>query len=98
MNLNNQNSFWGSLSPFGGITGLGILVMSSARLSWAIIAAGSLLFVYGMTVFSFYFLFKTQAKKIFPKQGKTIIFTCFSSFWGCIYLFLIWVFSPFAQT
>jgi len=94
--INRQNIFWDSLSPLGGLTAMGILIMASARLSWAIIVSGCLLFVYGITVFSFVFLINNTGKKIFPQNGRKTLFICFASFWGCIYVFLIWLFSPFA--
>jgi hypothetical protein len=92
----NQYSFWGSASPLGGLAGAGILVMVSARLSWAIIVAGSLFWVYGLTSITFAVLSSVLDKKFFPESGKKALYACFASFWGCIYLFLFWILCPLA--
>ena len=97
MSLDRQHSFWGSLSPLGGLMGAGLLVMASARLSWAITIAGSLFWVYGFTSFTFSLLSSAlSTKRIFPACGRTAVYTCIASFWGSIYLFLFWLMSPFA--
>jgi hypothetical protein len=96
MSLNRQHSFWGSLSPFGGLTGAGLLIMASARLSWAIAIAGCLFWVYGLTAFTFAFLSTTIGEKIFPARGRSALYTCLASLWGSIYLFMFWLLCPFA--
>jgi hypothetical protein len=94
--MKGQHSFWGSLSPLGGLTGAGLLIMASARLSWAVTAALGLFWVYGLTAFSFSFLSITIGRKIFPEKGRGYIFTCLASFWGSIYLLMFWLLCPFA--
>jgi hypothetical protein len=89
-------SFWSSASPLGGLAGAGLLVMASARLSWAIIIAGSLFWVYGLTSLTFAVLSTALSKKFFPESGKKALYACFASFWGCIYLFLFWILCPLA--
>jgi len=96
MNLSRQYSFWGSLSPLGGLTGASLVIMASARLSWAITVAGGLFWVYGLSTLSFAFFITTFGHKFFPVQGKIILFTCFSSFFGSIYILLLWLICPFA--
>ena len=96
MGINRQHSFWGSLSPLGGLTGAGLLIMATARLSWAVTVAGCLFWVYGLTAFTFTFISTTIGKKIFPKTGKTHLFTCLASFFGSVYLLLFWLLCPFA--
>lgn len=93
---NRQHHFWGSLSPLGGLAGAGILIMTSARLSWAIITAGSLLWVYSLAVLAYTLLSTSSCRKIFPKEGKYNVFTCLSCFFGSLYLFLIWLLCPLA--
>ena len=93
MSLNRPFSFWGSLSPLGGLTGVGLLIVGSARLSWAITIAGSLFWVYGLSVLTFSFAAGT---KFFPVQGRRTLFACFSSFWGSVYLLMFWLLCPFA--
>ena len=96
MSLNRQHSFWGSLSPLGGLTGAGLLIMASARLSWAITIAGSLFWVFGLTTFTFVFLLSVIGNKFFPVTGRATLFTCIAAFYGTIYLFMFWLLCPFA--
>jgi len=96
MNLSRQYSFWGSLSPLGGLTGAGLLIMASARLSWAISIAGCLFWVYGLTSLVFTLLFTTLGNKYFPIKYRTTLLTCIAFFFGSLYLFLFWFLSPFA--
>jgi hypothetical protein len=96
MSLDRQHSFWGSLSPLGGLSGAGLLVMASARLSWAVIIAGSLFWVYGLTASVFAFLCSEVNPKIFPEEGRGYVFTCIASFFGSIYLLLLWLLCPLA--
>ncbi|MCL2243143.1 MAG: hypothetical protein FWC03_01585 [Treponema sp.] len=96
MSITRQHSFWGSLSPLGGLTGAGLLIMSTARLSWAVTVTGCLFWVYGLTAFTFALLSSTLGKKIFPKSGQNYLFICLASFFGSIYLLLFWLICPFA--
>jgi len=96
MSTNQQHSFWGSLSPLGGLMGAGLLVMASARLSWAVTVAGCLFWVYGLTTFTFSALFSIAGNKIFPAKGRSAIYTCLSAFFASIYIFLFWLLCPFA--
>jgi len=96
MSLSRQYSFWGSLSPLGGLMGAGLLIMASARLSWSITIAGCLFWVYGFTALTFSSLLTAAGDKIFPVKGKSVIYTCMASFYGAIYIFLFWLLCPFA--
>jgi len=96
MSLNRQHSFWGSLSPLGGLTGAGLLIMTSARLSWAITVAGSLFWVYGLTTFTYIFLLAAIGDKFFPAKGKVYLYTCLAALFGSIYLLMFWLLCPFA--
>jgi hypothetical protein len=96
MNLKDQHSFWGSLSPLGGLSGAGLLVMASGRLSWAIAVAGSLFWVYGLSVFTYTFLLSAIKNNILPVKGRKALFVCLASFWGSIYLLMFWLLCPFA--
>ena len=96
MSMSQQHSFWGSFSPLGGLTGAGLLVMATARLSWAITVAGSLFWVYGLASFSFIFLTSVAGEKILPVKGKMHLFTCLASFFGSTYLLMFWLLCPFA--
>jgi hypothetical protein len=91
-----KHSFWGSLSPLGGLTGVGLLVMACGRLSWAITVAGCLFWVYGLTSFAFASLSLDKVKKIMPVKGQVTLFTCLSVFFGSMYTLLVWLLCPFA--
>jgi len=98
MSANRQHSFWGSLSPLGGLTGAGLLIMASSRLSWAVTIAGSLFWVYGLTTLIFSLLLSSNKlkEKFFPVAGRSILFTCIAAFFASVYLFLFWLLCPFA--
>ena len=96
MSINRQHSFWGHLSPLGGLTGAGLLIMSTSRLSWAITVSGCLFWVYGFTALTFTFLSYGISHKIFPKTGRKYLFIGIASFYGSLYILLIWLLSPFA--
>jgi hypothetical protein len=63
--------------------------MASARLAYALLAAGALLWVYGFSV-----LAACPGALIFPKRGRNLILVFLSSFIGGIYLLLLWFISP----
>jgi len=96
MSINRQHSFWGPSSPLGGLTGAGLLVMASARLSWAITVAGCIFWVYGFTAFTFSLLLSLLGKKIFPVKGSKVLYVCLASFWGSVYILIFWLLCPFA--
>ena len=98
MSANRPHSFWGSLSPLGGLTGAGLLIMTSSRLSWAVTVAGCLFWVYGFTPLVFVLLLSSNKikNKFFPVAGRTTLFTCIAAFFGSVYLFLFWLLCPFA--
>jgi len=96
MTISRQYSFWGSLSPLGGLTGAGLLIMASARLSWAITIAGSLFWVYGLTTLSFTSLLSVLGDRFFPVSGRITLFACLAAFFGSTYLLMFWLLCPFA--
>ena len=96
MSFSRQHSFWGSLSPLGGLTGIGLLVMASARLSWAITVIGSLFWVYGLSTLTYSFLISALGNKFFPVNGRVSLYTCIAAFFGSVYLLMYWLLCPFA--
>jgi hypothetical protein len=96
MIFSRQSYFWDSLSPLGGLTALGLLIMASSRLSYAITITGCLIWVYGLTALSYSILSKAAGEKIFPKNGRMLLYTFFASFWSSIYIFLFWFLCPLA--
>jgi hypothetical protein len=96
MSQKNQHSFWGIKSPLGGLTGAGLLIMASGRLSWAVTVAGCLFWVYGLTAFTFSLIKSLGGKKILPINGNGVFFISLAAFFGSMYLLLFWFLSPFA--
>lgn len=96
MSIRNNHSFYGDNSPLGGLTGAGILIMGSARLSWAFAITGCLLWVYALTSITFTLLLSAAGHKILPVKGRTAVYVCLSSFWGSLYIFIFWLLSPLA--
>jgi hypothetical protein len=96
MTLNRRHSFWGSLSPLGGLAGASLLVLGSGRLSWGILVAGSLFWVYALSSLTCVFLSSATEKKLLPVKGRMAFYVCLSSFWGSLYLFMLWLLCPFA--
>jgi hypothetical protein len=96
VSLNPEYTFWGSLSPLGGLSGAGLLVMASARLSWAITIAGSLLWTFAFSSLVFAIMASKIKAKFFPVFGRSHVFTCLAAFFGSSYLLLFWLLCPFA--
>jgi len=94
--MNKSSNFWNAASPLGGLYGLGILLMASARMAWAITVSGCLFWTYGLTVLTFSFLTSARCRKFFPRQGRFAIFTCIASLFTCVYFFFVWALCPFA--
>jgi hypothetical protein len=77
------------ISPAAALSGCGLLIIASGKLSHAITAAGALVWVYGLTTLIIY-----VAAKIFPKKGGAILISFLASFMAAFYLFLLWLLSP----
>jgi hypothetical protein len=77
------------ISVTAALPGCGLLVIASGRLSHALIAAGALVWVCGMTSFVIY-----AAHRILPRQGRIILISFLASFMAAVYLFFLWLLSP----
>ncbi|MDR2433531.1 MAG: hypothetical protein LBD47_03055 [Treponema sp.] len=89
--MNRQHVFWGSLSPLAGLSGGALLIIASARLFFALTAAGALLWVYGVSV-----LLRYAGSRMFPAWGRPLIMLFIASFAGSVYLLLFWFINPLA--
>ena len=89
INRLNSNIFWSSHSPLSTLSGTGLIILASSRLSFSILCAGALLWVFGLTslVFSF-------SRQIIPTKGRMIILLFLSSFICGIFILLISIFNP----
>ncbi|MDR2258581.1 MAG: hypothetical protein LBE14_05475 [Treponema sp.] len=81
--------FWGAFSPLVSLTGGGLLVMASGRLAYALVAAGALLWTYGLSA-----LISFPCRRFFPKRGKNLALLFLSAFTGSMYVLLLCFLSP----
>lgn len=89
--MKKQHVFWGSLSPLAGLSGGALLIIASARLFFALAAAGALLWVYGLSA-----LFRYAGSRLFPGRLRPLILLCTASFAGSVYLLAFWFVNPLA--
>jgi hypothetical protein len=91
MNLRYQNHlFWGSHAPLSTLAGLGFLILASSRTVFALVGAGALVWVYGLTV-----LAHSCALSVFPKKGKNLVLVFLSAFLGSLYFMIVTLTNPF---
>ena len=81
--------FWGSHSPLSLLTGAGLIVLSSARLAFALICTGTIIWVYGLTA-----LVYSCSRPILPNRGKNIVLLFLSTFLCGIFMFLVGLLNP----
>jgi hypothetical protein len=72
------------------LVGSSILILSSGRLAFALVTAGSLLWVYTLSA-----LVHGAASRILPKKGKTWILVLLVAVICSIYDLFLWFVSPF---
>ena len=70
-----SHPFWGRQSPLSALTGIGLVIMASSRFAFALVCAGALLWVFGLTALIF-----SCARPIMPSRGKMIILLFVSTF------------------
>jgi len=81
--------FWGSYSPLSSLAGAGLIILASARFSFALICTGALVWVYGLTA-----LIYSGAGSIMPKRGKMVALLFLSSFITGIFMLLAGLLNP----
>ena len=81
--------FWGVHSPLSTLTGMALIVLASSRFAFALICAGALIWVYGLTALIF-----SGARKIMPKSGKMLILLFLSAFSCGIFMILTSLLNP----
>jgi len=81
--------FWGPYGPFSALTAAALFIMASVRLSYAIICAGAVLWVFGLTALVYF-----SAAKIMPAKGRPIILLFLSSLLCSIYILLTGLANP----
>jgi hypothetical protein len=88
--LKNDSGFWSYWSPLTSLVGSSILILSSGRLAFALVAAGSLLWVYTLSA-----LVHGAAGRMLPRKGKNWILILLISIIASIYDLFLWFLSPF---
>jgi hypothetical protein len=64
--------------------------MASGRTAFAIVTGGALIWIYGWTV-----LVSAFGKPLFPQKGRSLVFVFLASFFGSLYLMLLYFINPF---
>ena len=88
-NTSTIRVFLRNASPTTCFFGAGLLIMASDRLAHAIPVAGALVWVYCLSVLAIH-----AGSRIFPRQGKKVLFATLASFVASIYMLLLWIISP----
>ena len=70
-------------------SGSSLLIMASDRLAHAIITAGALIWTHCLGFLAIHY-----GARIFPAQGRVVLFTFLYAFIASVYLFLLWIASP----
>jgi hypothetical protein len=89
VNLKNDSVFRGRGSPLASLAGGSILILASGRLAFALIAAGSLFWVYILSA-----LVHGAARPALPEKGKRWILVLLVSVIGSVYVLFLWLLSP----
>jgi hypothetical protein len=63
--------------------------MASCRLAYAILCAGALLWIYGISILAFF-----PSRRFFPRRGVRLVLAVFCSVSGGLYLLLLWFINP----
>jgi len=81
--------FWGRHSPLSALTGAGLIVMAGGRFAFALVCAGALIWVYGLTTLIF-----CVSRNILPTRGRNVILLFLSAFLSGIFMLIISLLNP----
>ncbi|MDL2229900.1 hypothetical protein LJC14_06595 [Treponema sp. OttesenSCG-928-L16] len=84
-----NHPFWGLSSPLSSLSCLPLMIIASGRLAFALIAAGALLWVFGLSC-----LVYKAAGPVLPRKGISLVMTLLSSFTGSLFFMLFSLISP----
>jgi len=85
----DSHVFWGLKSPLSALTGAGLIIMASSRFAFAIVCAGTLVWVYGLTALTFF-----AAQPVMPSRGRKVILLFLASFFCGLFILLISLLNP----
>ena len=80
---------WGPHSPLALLTGLGLVILSSSRLAFAITCTGALLWVNSLSALIF-----SCGRSFLPERGKMAVLLFLTSFLCGLFMFLIGLINP----
>jgi len=80
---------WGSHSPLSALSASGLIILASSRLSFAIVAAVALIWVYCLTALIF-----SGTRRILPSWGKMVILLFLSTFLCGIFTLSLSLLNP----
>jgi hypothetical protein len=87
--IKENSLFRGRWSPLTSLIGSSILILASGRLAFALVAAGSLFWVYTLSA-----LANGAARRVLPQKGKKWILVLLVSTIGSVYVLALWLLSP----
>ena len=85
----DSHLFWGSHSPLSALSGVALIILASTRFAFALICAGALIWVYGLSALIF-----SGVRSIMPGRGRMIILLFLSTFLCGIFMFLVGLLNP----
>ena len=85
----DSHLFWGSHSPLSAFAGAGLIIMASTRFAFALVGAGALVWVYGLSALVF-----SVARMIMPKRGRMVILLFLSAFFCGLFMLLVGLLNP----
>jgi hypothetical protein len=85
----DSHFFWGNQSPLSALSGVALIIMASSRFAFALICAGTLIWVYGLSALAF-----SAARPILPSRGQKVILLFLSSFLCGFFMLLLCILSP----
>jgi len=89
----SSHIFWGFHSPLSALNGAALIIMTSNRLSFALICSGALIWVLGLTVLT-YSCAHSILPSCLPSRGRMVILLFLSSFFCGIFAILISLLNP----
>ena len=81
--------FWGSHSPLSALSGMGLIILASNRFAFALVCAGALVWVNGLTT-----LIYSAARPIMPSRGRMVILLFLSAFLCGLYALFTSLLNP----
>jgi len=85
----HSHLFWGTYSPLTSLTGIGLLVIASGRIAFALIGTMALLWVYVFTLVT-----AKLGEAALPQQGRNTVLLFISSFASSAFFIVLWMLEP----